>query len=92
MGYSEQALLSSDQDFINRVAACAAVEIPSSTEGRNQPTSWAIAHVWTVAAAPGFADAYSSALVNQVVRPGNDPSVISDAQILAAVQAIGDTP
>jgi hypothetical protein len=82
VSYSAQAKLSQDVAFINRVAACAAVEQPDDA------VSWAYGNVWDVAAAPGFADAYESALAGDVDNPGDDPSVISDAQILAAVQAI----
>ena len=82
MGYYEQAQLSQDWEFIQRVAACATVELDDQ-DGMN----WAQAHIWDVAAAPGFADAYSSAVAGEVPNPGRDPAVISDAQILAAVQA-----
>ena len=84
MSYSSQAQLSSDSDFIARIAACAAVEVPKT----HQPTAWARDHVWWIAAAPGFAGAYESAVVGEVERPGNDPAVITDAQILGAVQQI----
>ena len=47
---------------------------------------WATEHIWRVAASPGFADAYQYALNTNVERPGNDPAVITDAQILATVQ------
>ena len=86
MGYYEQSELSQDQDFYNRIAASAAVEIADE-----QPTVWAANHQWAIAAAPGFADAYSSALAGGVPNPGRDPSVISDAQILSAVQAERDS-
>lgn len=86
MGYYEQSLLSQDADFYNRVAACAAVELEL---GDVQPTVWAGDHLWELAAAPGFADAYSSAIAANVPNPGRDPAVISDAQILSAVQAEG---
>ena len=85
MSYSAQAKLSQDQAFVLRVGACAAVELP---DAENQdPVSWAFSHIWAIAAAPGFADAYESALAGNVENPGDDPSVISDAQILSAVQA-----
>ena len=58
MSYSSQAQLSSDTDFIARVAACAAVEISKLY----QPTQWARDHVWWISAAPGFADAYEYAI------------------------------
>ena len=83
VSYSAQAQLSGDPDFVSRVSASAAVEVPPP----EHPVTWAREHIWRVAAAPGFADAYESALAGNVSRPGNDPAVISDAQILSAVQA-----
>lgn len=82
MAFSDIALLSSDSDFIMRTRACV------TTEGEADPIAWANAHQWQMAASPGFGNAYASAIVNGVVRPGNDPAVISDADILSAVQAI----
>jgi hypothetical protein len=86
MAFSDQALLSQDGDFILRVAACAAVEVDLA-DGE-QPYAWAGNHVWLVAAAPGFADDYASALAGGVERPGNDQAVISDDELRAAVQAL----
>ena len=83
MAYNDVYLLSVDLDFQHRVAACGATE--HVAENADQ---WAFNHRWEMAAAPGFADAYASALAGGVPSPGLDPSVISDAQILAAVQAI----
>lgn len=88
MAYSDQAMLSQDYDFAQRIAACAAVEIELNGE---QPMVWASNNQWLIAAAPGFADAYASAVAGGVQRPGNDPSVISDQQILAAVQHLEST-
>ena len=86
MPYASQAALSKDTDFISRIAACAAVEAPKD----RSPLEWAHQNVWWVAAAPGFADSYEYALNSDppVERPGNDPAVITDAQILSAVQAV----
>lgn len=84
MSYSTQATMSVDGDFIARVAACAAVEVPKT----HQPQQWANDHVWWVAASPGFADSYEYAVNTDVPRPGNDPAVITDEQILSAVQAL----
>jgi hypothetical protein len=84
MAYWDQSLLSRDEQFRDRIAACAAVELPTSDV---QPLRWADTHQWQIAAAPGFADAYASALAASVPDPGKDPAVISDAQILSAVQA-----
>lgn len=84
MSYNSQAQLSNDSDFLARTSAAAAVEVPKT----HQPQQWALDHIWWIAASPGFADAYESALAGDVDRPGMDPSVISDTQILAAVQAL----
>jgi hypothetical protein len=85
MAYADQALLSRDLDFVDRISAAAAVEVePNPTP----PDQWGRTNVWWIAAAPGFADKYASALASGVERPGNDPSVIADADILAAVQAL----
>lgn len=85
MGYTDQAMLSQDNDFMVRIAACAAVEIDL---GALHPTSWASQNQWAIAASPGFADKYAYALATGIENPGRDPSVISDAEILSAVQAM----
>lgn len=86
MAYFDQAMLSNDGDFFQRVSACAQNEIDLKGE---HPTNWASDHIWAIAAAPGFADAYATAVLNGIEQPGRDPSVISDAQILSAVVAAG---
>lgn len=85
MAYSDIALLSSDNDFINRTIACAA------TEDIQSPDVWATEHRWQLAATPTFGEKYGYAVANGVARPGNDPSVISDPEILSAVQAMMGT-
>lgn len=85
MAYFDQAQLSRDGDFNQRLAACAQVEVDLA----DQPAlEWADTHQWEVAASPGFADAYASAVASGNVRPGMDPAVISDAMILSAVQTL----
>lgn len=81
MSLYDQSLLAYDTDFNQRVTACV------SNEDRTvDPVAWADAYRWAIAAAPGFADAYASALAGNVEHPGRDESVISDPQILSAVQ------
>lgn len=87
MAYSDVALLAADYDFQLRVSACIAVETADQSDAPSAPM-WAADHAWQMAAQPGFGDAYASALASGVERPGNDPAVISDPQILSAVQAI----
>lgn len=82
MAYSDVALLNSDSDFRQRTTACAA------SEGEPEPETWANENSWQMAGTPGFGDKYASALAGGIVRPGNDQSVISDGDILSAVQAL----
>lgn len=80
MSYYSGWQLANDQYFMNRVGFCAEVE----TLGYD----WGIDNRMTIAASPGFAEAYESALIAEVPNPGLDQSVISDAQILSAVQTL----
>ena len=82
MAYSDIAALNSDNDFILRTRACA------STEGESDPVGWTEDHIWQMASAPGFGDAYAYAVASENPRPGNDPAVITDAMILGQVQVL----
>lgn len=86
MAYYDIFLLSGDSEFLGRVAASYATETPLG-DGVDPPL-WATQHAWDVAAAPGFGDAYASALASGNEHPGSDASVITDGMILSAVQAI----
>lgn len=88
MAYYDVFLMTQDADFFARTAACYATETEGDQAAAN-PNGWASEHIWDMAAAPGFSDAYASAIAGGVPNPGRDPAVISDAQILSAVQAIG---
>lgn len=82
MAYSDVALLANDLDFMNRTRAAVAAE------GEDDVNGWVQVYQWQMASAPGFGDAYASALAANVENPGNDQSVISDPMLLSAVQAI----
>ncbi|MET0786515.1 MAG: hypothetical protein ABWY25_07415 [Paenisporosarcina sp.] len=86
MAYSDVALLSADNDFIMRTRAAVA------QEGEQDPVQWSTDHQWQMAGMPGFGAKYASALAAEIERPGNDQSVISDAEILSAVQALRAAP
>lgn len=86
MAYSDIAALAADTDFALRTTAAYATE--SLADDTIQPPQWQAEHAWDMAAQPGFGDAYASAVLNGIPRPGKDPSVISDNQILAAVQGL----
>ena len=79
MSYYAAYVLAEDQDFFTRVGMCA------EEQGLGFEAGVQMRH--TIASAPGFAEAYESALVGGVENPGRDQSVISDQQILAALQA-----
>lgn len=91
MAYFDVASLRNDTDFLNRVAACYSVETLGDPE-RIDPGLWSTTYAWQMASAPGFGDAYGSAIAGDVPNPGKDPAVISDAQILSAVQYITNPP
>lgn len=83
MALFDVSLLARDIDFMNRIAACASIE-GKSANGMD----WAITNMWTIAASPTFGEKYAYALAANVPNPGRDETVISDAEILSAVQPI----
>lgn len=83
MTYNTVAWIAYDSSIQRRVAACAAIE------GLNNPVQWASARAWTLAARPGWADAWNTASDGH--DTGSNESVITDAMILEAVQAIRST-
>lgn len=83
MSYNAQAIIAHDQQILNRVIACAASEnVP------DHPVAWVNNRAWRFAAQPGWGSKYASALAANIPDPGLDESVISDADILTAVQLL----
>jgi hypothetical protein len=98
MAYADVAALADDPDFNRRYQACYAIETLNAPSAAI-PSTWAAEHYWDMAAQPGFGDAYAYAILTHPTdpeapgyvpdyRPGNDPGVITDAQILGAVQSL----
>lgn len=87
MTYAIIATIQRDPDIRDRVAACVAVEGLSPS-----PDQWAAENAWKLAAQPGWAAAWGSALAShageEAYAPGVDESVITDGMILSAVQSI----
>ena len=81
MAYYDIAQMSADIDLSSRVAACAA------QEGRPEPREWAADNMLTLAASPGWSEAWASATAGGNEQPGRDAGVVTDGMILAAVQA-----
>jgi hypothetical protein len=84
VAYFEIAQMSADIDLSSRVAACAAQE----GKGGTNPRQWAADNMLVIAAAPGWADSWAYAIATGNQFPGKDPAVITDGQILAAVQPL----
>lgn len=84
MSYNHIADAASDSDLRRRVAACFAQQ----TTGTEQPEALASVHMWRIAADNDIAAAYAYAVATDVEQPGKSESVVTDAAILAAVDAI----
>lgn len=83
MSYNTIAASAGDYALRQRIAACAA------QEGIGQdPTTWAMSHVWEIVSEPEIEDAYAYALGQEHPDPGGDEGVITDAVLLAHVQPI----
>ena len=84
MSYNHIADAAQDGDLRRRVAACFAQQ----TTGTEQPEALASVHMWRIAADETIADAYAYAVNSNNPKPGHDEAVVTDAAILAAVDAI----
>lgn len=84
MSYNAIVAPAADPHLKARVAACFAQE----TDGPEQPPALAELHMWRIVANSPIADAYSYAVAANVPNPGKDEAVVTDANILAAVEAI----
>jgi hypothetical protein len=96
MTYLIQSDIAANQSMLTRVAQCAA------QEGEDDPDSWAHEYRRQWAAAPGWEDAWASALAahpppdppadgepaEAPYDPGADEAVITDAMILSQVQSM----
>ncbi len=90
MTYNSVSEMAASGSLTNRVAACAA------KEGIENPTGWAGSHMWQLASSLNWDAqwdyAKATATVNTNPDIGARDDVISDADILAAVQNIVATP
>lgn len=87
MGYWDISTMAGDTDLTARLSAAAAQEqVPGD------PAGWAWDHRWQWAAQPGWGEAWASAVASGNEHPGRDAAVITDGQILSAVQSIVGAP
>jgi hypothetical protein len=93
VSYLDQSAIANNAAMFERVAQAA------TEEGQADADAWARANARAWAAAPGWDDAWASALASHpppepggqftgVYDPGSDESVITDAMILSQVQAM----
>jgi len=86
MSYTTISACFNDSAFIARVRACVAQEQIAKGVAP-EPEAMLPSMVWAVAAASDVEQAYAYALTAGNPNPGGDESVITDAMILAHVQA-----
>jgi hypothetical protein len=67
-----------------RLAAAAATEPTPPAD----PEGWVNEQRWALCSAPGWDEAWASALAGGVEDPGADAGVITDAMILSQTQAV----
>jgi hypothetical protein len=84
--------LRNDQDFVGRVTAGNVQHALGAGAGTGyagrvlaSPEGAVVETIWQVCSAPGFAEAYDSAIAGGIEAPGRDPAVISDEQLTAAI-------
>jgi hypothetical protein len=82
MSYKTQAKLAEDTEIRARITACVA------SEGELEPVRWVHEKRWLLSAQPGWDAAYAYAITAGNNHPGDDEAVITDGQILSAVQAL----
>jgi len=81
--------MTTDSALLRRVSAAAAQEAGAGAVLEPpEPELWAQEHRWELAAAPGWGDAWASAVAGGNAAPGADPGVITDGMILSEVQAV----
>lgn len=89
MAYLDVANMTRDTSLVLRLSAAAAQEqVNGALLEPDDPEAWAQEHRWELAAAPGWGDAWASAVAAGNEDPGADPGVITDGMILSEVQAV----
>jgi len=87
--YNSVAAIQKSQSLRERLTACAAIE----KYGDNNPWGWVDLRMWRFAAMPEWGDQWTYAVDRHKddtdpYDPGRQEDVITDAQILSAVQAV----
>ncbi len=83
MAYIDVYAMTGSGSLHGRLSAAAATEHASG-----DPELWVREHRYQLVSAPGWGDAWASAVASENEDPGADPGVITDGMILSQVQAI----
>ena len=86
MSYNTIHQCANDEAFMARLEACAA------QEGEENPNAAMNSLRWKVSSLTDIEEAYEYAVNSDNPNPGGDDTVITDAQILSAVQYILNPP
>lgn len=91
--YLAIAEIADDEAMNERMNACVMQQVQLGTISPRDPLSWVSQQRYTWAASPGWGEAWTYAKSthtgDQTYEPGRDEAVITDAMILATVQALG---
>lgn len=82
MTYNTVAIMARDAGLLGRITAASAVE------QAGDPRWWVEKYCWNVVSAPGWSAKWESAVAANLADPGRSEVVITDGDILSAVQAI----
>lgn len=94
--YLAISMVANDPDMTERLRAAVTQQVTLGTVPRmasSNPVTWVTVNRYLWASSPGWGEKWDYALLSHEsdpeYKPGRDPAVITDADILAAVQAIG---
>lgn len=90
--YLAIAAIAKDQFMVERMHAAVTQQVHLGNVPLidSDPTVWVANNNYIWASSPGWGEKWDSALAAGTEEPGKDPAVITDDDILATVQALGN--
>jgi len=89
MSYNDIADMIESGSLVRRLSAAAASEqAAGAVLDPLDPGAWAATYRWHLVSAPGWDEAWASAVASGNPDPGLDEAVITDGQILSQTQAV----
>lgn len=92
MSYSTISTMQGSVSLLRRCTAAVAGEVTSGGQPGDTAFApqWTAERSWDLAATPGWAAKWESAVASGVEDPGADEGVITDADVLARIQLLLD--